>query len=99
MTKERGKKEDQFLKDLSAESGLPVDVCRKVYHGIVRLTTKELRSRKVINLPHIGRLMVSKLITRKSHDIQTGKYIDLMYYKLSFTVNKNLKEYMAKILL
>jgi len=96
-SKGRNLSKEAFIKALSIESALPEDVVQNVLHGMVRLVTNSLRDEGRIKVPHFGRLAVSLPIIRKFPNVNTGEIMHGRHYKITFKIDKDLKEYINAV--
>lgn len=64
-------KPEEFLKLVSANSGIDLDTSKKVYYGMLRTITRELKKSRIITLPDLGEFYIKMFKERVIVDYQS----------------------------
>lgn len=88
--------EDEFFDAVSRESNfLDPELVRKVYFGMVKAMTREIRNKKIVKLPGLGHfLMVPRV--EKRVGVHGGKIVPA-HHVLHFRPIDALKEYLRRV--
>ena len=71
-------KPEEFFKLIAVHSGVSdLDLVRRIYYGMVKTISKELRGKHIINLPDWGEFNLKIHKSRKSRDVNSGVFIIL----------------------
>ena len=65
-------KTDEFFKLVAVNSGISdIDVVKRVFYGMVKTMSRELRNNKIINLPDWGKFFLKVHKERKAINVNT----------------------------
>ena len=92
---------DEFFKLLAVNSGISdLDVVKRVFYGMIKTISRELRSKEIINLPDWGKFLLKTHKARKSTNIYTGEQILIPDTKtIKFEPDYKVKKYFHSLLL
>lgn len=91
----KGIKPNEFFKQVSINSGIPdLDLVKRLYYGMVRTITRELRGKQTIKLPDLGEFYIKIHKARKFYDV-TSNSMSMIEAKptIKFDADYKLKEY------
>jgi nucleoid DNA-binding protein len=64
-------KPEEFLKLVSANSGIDLETSKRVYYGMLRTITRELKKNRIITLPDLGDFYIKMFKEKAIIDYQT----------------------------
>lgn len=67
--------DDLFLQLGIKSGGLPDDVCRNVYYGLVKVIVEQFRSGKDIILPGLGKMYMVEKKPSRGLDVSKGEVV------------------------
>ena len=88
-------KSEEFFKSIAVNSGVTdLDTVRRIYFGMVKTISRELKNRQEINLPDWGKFYLKVQQQKRVKNINNGMYIILPPTPLvKFTPDYKVKEY------
>ena len=88
-------KTDEFFRLVAVNSGISdLDVIKRVFYGMIKTISRELRNNKIINLPDWGKFFLKVHKSRKSTNVNTGKPMIIPDTNvLKFVADYKVKEY------
>lgn len=88
-------KTEEFFKLVAVNSGISdLDVIRRVFYGMIKTISRELRTNEIINLPDWGKFFLKTHKPKKVMNVNTGDHMVIKPTKLvKFIPDYKVKKY------
>jgi nucleoid DNA-binding protein len=92
--------QEEFFRNVSLNSGVAdLRTIKDIYFGLVRTITREMRDRRVVDLPEFGKFELLIYKEKMFRNINTGVWEPLPLRPVAkFTSNHNLQKYFQEIM-